>query len=142
MKNGWLNCLETYRVKYETEILGAVIGPIRLFCSSVCAEPARQIVRLHARNARVQQNIPPSPYSAVPSQMTIGQRQQGGQKPECVGEVFSIKSIDSWMAKYGDSTYHRACLFPYPDGYQVAATRFSRTSARMSSIEGVAHEFQ
>lgn len=80
---------------------------------------ALDAIKLYARNARVQQNIPPSPYPAVPSHMTIGQRQVGGPKPECAGEVFSIEGIDSSMAKYGESTYHRVCLFPYQDGYRV-----------------------
>ncbi len=76
-------------------------------------------VKLYARNARVQQGIPPSPYPAVPSQMTIGRRPQGGPMPECAGEIFSIDGFDTSMAKYGESTYHRACLFPYQGGYRV-----------------------
>jgi len=76
-------------------------------------------VKLYARNARVQQGIPPSPYPATPANMTIGRRPQGGPMPECVGELFSIDGFDTSMAKYGESTYHRACLFPYQGGYRV-----------------------
>lgn len=76
-------------------------------------------VKLYARNARVQQGIPPSPYPATPANMTIGRRPQGGPMPECAGELFSIDSFDISMAKYGESTYHRACLFPYQGGYRV-----------------------
>lgn len=98
-------------------------------------------IKLYARKTRVQQNIPPSPSPAVPSQMTIGQRQHVDQKPECVGEVLSIEGIDSWMAKYGESTYHRACRFPYQDGYRVAATRFSRTSASSPVLRALPMNF-
>jgi hypothetical protein len=76
-------------------------------------------VKLYARNARVQQSIPPSPYPATPAHMTIGRRPQGGPMPECAGELFSIDGFDTSMAKYGESTYHRACLFPYQGGYRV-----------------------
>ena len=76
-------------------------------------------VKLYARNARVQQGIPPSPYPATPAHMTIGRRPQGGPMPECAGELFSIDGFDTSMAKYGESTYHRACLFPYQGGYRV-----------------------
>ena len=76
-------------------------------------------VKRYARNARVQQGIPPSPYPATPANMTIGRRPQGGPMPECAGEVFSIDGVDTSMAKYGESTYHRACLFAYQGGYRV-----------------------
>lgn len=76
-------------------------------------------VKLYARNARVQQGISPSPYPAAPANMTIGRRPQGGPMPECAGELFSIDGFDTSMAKYGESTYHRACLFPYQGGYRV-----------------------
>lgn len=76
-------------------------------------------VKLYARNARVQQGIPPSPYPATPAYITIGKRPQGGPMPECAGEIFSIDGFDTSMAKYGESTYHRACLFPYQGGYRV-----------------------
>lgn len=76
-------------------------------------------IKLYARNARVQQGIPPSSYPAYPTQMTMGQRQSGGPKPDCAGEIFSIEGVDSSMAKYGETTYHRACLFPYADGYRL-----------------------
>lgn len=76
-------------------------------------------IKLYARNSRVQQGIPPSSYPAYPAQMTMGQRQSSGPKPDCAGEIFSIEGIDSSMAKYGETTYHRACLFPYAGGYRV-----------------------
>lgn len=76
-------------------------------------------LKLYARNARFQQGISPSPYPAAPANMTIGRRPQGGPMPECAGELFSIDGFDTSMAKYGESTYHRACLFPYQGGYRV-----------------------
>lgn len=76
-------------------------------------------IRTYARDAQVRQSIPPSPYPAYPSQMTIGQRQSGGPKPDCTGELFSVEAIDASMAKYGEKTYHRACLFPYAGGYRI-----------------------
>ncbi|MFA5241294.1 MAG: hypothetical protein WC392_02840 [Sulfuricella sp.] len=76
-------------------------------------------IKLYARNARAQQGIPPSSYPAYPAQMTMGQSQSGGPKPDCAGEIFSIEGVDSSMAKYGETTYHRACLFPYANGYRL-----------------------
>ena len=76
-------------------------------------------VRTFARDAQVRQGIPPSPYPAYPNQMTVSQRQSGGQKPDCAGELFSIEAFDSSMAKYGGKTYHRACVFPYASGYRI-----------------------
>jgi hypothetical protein len=74
-------------------------------------------IKLYARNARVQEGIPPASYPGYPAQMTIGQRPRGGPEADCAGELFSIEGVDSSMAKYGESTYHRACLFPYAGGY-------------------------
>ena len=76
-------------------------------------------IHLYARDARVQQGIPPSPFPDYPGQMTLGRRMSGGPKPDCAGEVFSIEGIDSSMAKYGEATYHRACLYPYAGGYRI-----------------------
>jgi hypothetical protein len=76
-------------------------------------------IRLHARDAQVREGIVPQPYPDSPGQMTIGQRSNGGPKPECAGEVFSIEGIDSALSKYGEKTYHRACLFPYAGGYRI-----------------------
>lgn len=76
-------------------------------------------VRTYARDTQVRQGIPPSIYPDYPSQMTIGQRLNGGPKPDCAGELFSVEGIDASMAKYGEKTYHRVCLFPYAGGYRL-----------------------
>lgn len=76
-------------------------------------------VRLYARDAQVRQGIPPSAFPDYPGQMTLGRRLSGGPKPDCAGEMFSIEGIDSSMAKYGEKTYHRVCLFPYAGGYRI-----------------------
>lgn len=80
---------------------------------------ALDAIHLYARNAQVRQGIPPSPVPDYPGQMTLGRRLSGGPKPDCAGELFSIEGIDSSMAKYGEATYHRACLFPYAGGYRI-----------------------
>lgn len=76
-------------------------------------------IHLYARDAQVRQGIPPSAFPDYPSQMTLGRRLSGGPKPDCAGELFSIEGIDSSMAKYGEKTYHRVCLFPYAAGYRI-----------------------
>lgn len=76
-------------------------------------------IHLYARDAQVRQGIPPSPYPDYPGQMTLGRRLSGGPKPDCAGELFSIEGIDSSMAKFGEKTYHRVCLFPYAAGYRI-----------------------
>lgn len=76
-------------------------------------------IRLYARDAQVRQGITPSPFPDYPSQMTLGRRLNGGPKPDCSGELLSIEGIDSSMAKYGENTYHRICLFPYAGGYRI-----------------------
>ena len=76
-------------------------------------------VHLYARDAQVRQGIPPSVFPDYPGQMTLGRRPSGGPKPDCAGELFSIEGIDSSMAKYGEKTYHRVCLFPYAGGYRI-----------------------
>ena len=76
-------------------------------------------VRTYARNSQVRQGIPMTPFPEYPGQMTIGTRNSGGPKPDCAGEVFSIEGLDRSMAKYGEMTYHRFCLFPYAGGYRL-----------------------
>lgn len=76
-------------------------------------------IHLYARDAQVRQGIPPSPFPDYPGQMTLGRRLSGGPKPDCAGELFSIEGIDASMAKYGEKTYHRVCLFPYAGGYRI-----------------------
>ena len=76
-------------------------------------------VRIYARDTQVRQGIPPSIYPDYPGQMTIGHRLNGGPKPDCAGELFSVEGIDASMAKYGEKTYHRLCLFPYAGGYRL-----------------------
>ena len=76
-------------------------------------------IHLYARDAQVRQGIPPSVFPDYPAQMTLGRRLSGGPKPNCAGELFSIEGIDSSMAKYGEKTYHRVCLFPYAAGYRI-----------------------
>lgn len=76
-------------------------------------------IHLYARDAQVRQGIPPSAFPDYPGQMTLGRRLSGGPKPDCAGELFSIEGIDSSMAKYGEKTYHRVCLFPYAAGYRI-----------------------
>ncbi|MDR0776202.1 MAG: hypothetical protein LBE81_06135 [Azonexus sp.] len=76
-------------------------------------------IHLYARDSQVRQGIPPSVFPDYPGQMTLGHRLGGGSKPDCAGEIFSIEGIDSSMAKYGENTYHRACLFPYAGGYRI-----------------------
>lgn len=76
-------------------------------------------IRLYARDAQVRQGVPLSLVPDYPNQMTVGRRANGGPKPECVGEVFSVEGIDSSMAKYGEGTYHRVCLFPYAGGFRL-----------------------
>lgn len=78
-----------------------------------------EAIRLYARDAQVRQGIPPSPFPDYPSQMTLGRRLNGGPKPDCSGELLSIEGIDSSMAKYGEKTYHRICLFPYAGGFRI-----------------------
>lgn len=80
---------------------------------------ALDAIRLYARDAQVRQGIPPSPFPEYPGQMTLGRRPSGGPWPDCAGEIFSIEGIDSSMAKYGEKTYHRVCLFPYAGGYRI-----------------------
>ena len=80
---------------------------------------ALDAVRTYARNSQVRQGIPMTPFPEYPGQMTIGTRNSGGPKPDCVGEVFSIEGLDRSMAKYGEMTYHRFCLFPYAGGYRL-----------------------
>ena len=76
-------------------------------------------LRTYARDTQVRQGIPPSPYPDYPGQMTIGHRLNGGPKPDCAGELFSVEGIDASMIKYGEKTYHRLCLFPYSSGYRL-----------------------
>jgi hypothetical protein len=76
-------------------------------------------IRLYARDAQVREGIVPQPYPDYPNQMTIGRRLSGGPKPDCAGEVFSVEGIDLSMARYGEKTYHRVCLFPYSGGYRI-----------------------
>ncbi|WP_153117169.1 hypothetical protein [Rhodocyclus tenuis] len=76
-------------------------------------------IHLYARDAQVRQGIPPSIFPDYPGQMTLGRRLSGGPKPDCAGEMFSIEGIDSSMAKYGEKTYHRVCLFPHAAGYRI-----------------------
>lgn len=80
---------------------------------------ALDAVRTYARNSQVRQGIPMTPFPEYPGQMTIGTRNSGGPKPDCAGEVFSIEGLDKSMAKYGEMTYHRFCLFPYAGGYRL-----------------------
>jgi hypothetical protein len=80
---------------------------------------ALDAVRTYARNPQVRQGIPMTPFPEYPGQMTIGTRNSGGPKPDCAGEVFSIEGLDKSMAKYGEATYHRFCLFPYAGGYRL-----------------------
>lgn len=80
---------------------------------------ALDAVRTYARNSQVRQGIPMTPFPEYPGQMTIGTRNSGGPKPDCAGEVFSIEGLDKSMAKYGEATYHRFCLFPYAGGYRL-----------------------
>ena len=87
--------------------------------SAVIEEAVQNAIRLHVRKVDIQQGIPPSPLPAYPAKMTVGKRKSGGPQPECSGEVFSIEGIDTSMSKYGETTYHRACLFPYAGGYRV-----------------------
>lgn len=76
-------------------------------------------LRLYARDAKVRHGIPPSPYPDYPGQMAFGHRLSGGPKAECSGDVFSIEGLDTALAKYGEKTYHRVCLFPYAGGYRI-----------------------
>lgn len=87
--------------------------------SAVIEEAVQNAIRLHVRKVDIQHGIPPSPLPAYPAKMTVGKRKSGGPQPECSGEVFSIEGIDTSMSKYGETTYHRACLFPYAGGYRV-----------------------
>ena len=80
---------------------------------------ALDAVRTYARNSQVRQGIPMTPFPEYPGQMTVGTRNSGGPKPDCAGEVFSIEGLDKSMAKYGEMTYHRFCLFPYAGGYRL-----------------------
>ena len=85
----------------------------------VIESAALDAVRTYARNSQVRQGIPMTPFPDYPGQMTIGTRNSGGPKPDCAGEVFSIEGLDKSMAKYGEATYHRFCLFPYAGGYRL-----------------------
>lgn len=39
--------------------------------------------------------------------------------PVCVGEILSITAIDTDMARYGEITGSKTCVFQYKDGYRV-----------------------
>lgn len=71
-------------------------------------------IKTYASKTEVRNGIPSSPYPAQPAKMTIR-----GQRSTCEGEVFTIVGLDASMAKYGEMTVHKACLFPYEGGYRL-----------------------
>jgi hypothetical protein len=75
-------------------------------------------IRLYARDASVRHGIPPSPVPEYPGQMVMADR-NGRPRPFCSGESWSIGGLDTSMSKYGETTLHIACLFPYANGYRL-----------------------
>ena len=75
-------------------------------------------IRLYARNASIREGLSPSPYPEVPTRMKL-QETGGTPRTTCEGALANIGGLDTSMAKYGESTVHRACVFPYAGGYRI-----------------------
>lgn len=81
-------------------------------------DAALRAIRLYARDATVQQGLVAPPYPSYPARMQL-QETGGTPKPLCPGALFTIAGWDTSMAKYGEMTFHQACLFPYAGGYRI-----------------------
>jgi hypothetical protein len=75
-------------------------------------------IRLYARNASIREGLSPSPYPEVPTRMQL-QETGGTPRASCEGALANIGGLDTSMAKYGESTSHRACVFAYAGGYRI-----------------------
>jgi hypothetical protein len=81
-------------------------------------QAALDAIRLYARNASIREGLSPSPYPEVPTRMQL-QETGGTPRATCEGALANIGGLDTSMAKYGESTSHRACVFPYAGGYRI-----------------------
>jgi hypothetical protein len=75
-------------------------------------------IRLYARTASIREGLSPSPYPEVPTRMQL-QETGGTPRASCEGALSNIGGLDTSMAKYGETTSHRACVFPYAGGYRI-----------------------
>jgi hypothetical protein len=92
------------------------------FSSSVLEETLTTAIRTYADKARVSHSIPPQNLPNGAPKMILQKISRGNLEtynPQCYGEIISINSLDTGMAKYGELTGSKACIFKYKDGYRV-----------------------
>ena len=92
------------------------------FSSTVLEETLTTAIRTYAGKAKVSHSIPPQNLPNGAPKMILQKISQGSietYNPQCYGEIISISSLDTYMAKYGEITGSKACIFKYKDGYRV-----------------------
>jgi hypothetical protein len=79
-------------------------------------------IRTYANKANVSHSIPPQTLTTGAPRMILQKVARGGMEtynPVCIGEILSITAIDTDMARYGEITGSKTCVFQYKDGYRV-----------------------
>lgn len=79
-------------------------------------------IRTYATKVNVSHSIPAQTLTVGAPKMILQKVSHDGMEsynPECVGEILSITAFDTDMARYGEYTGSKTCVFQYKDGYRV-----------------------
>ncbi len=81
-------------------------------------EAITNAVRHWFRDAQLTRGIPSSPQAPAPGKMLVV-KQGSVQKGQCEGEWFAVEGEYTGMARYGEISQMKTCVYQYSKGYRV-----------------------